>query len=78
MQHNGHPKAIQPVAIDMSTGLPKGVSDNLGNGRVVHDKFDVFRNLVEACNQVVGRRAGPTLGSVTRWSGLGGCGSRTR
>jgi transposase len=50
--HNGHPKAIQHVAIDMSAAYTKGVSDNLGNARVVYDKFHVIQNVVEACDQV--------------------------
>jgi transposase len=52
LRHNGHPKAIQHVAIDMSAAYAKGVSDNLGNARVVYDKFHVIQNVVEACDQV--------------------------
>ena len=52
LRHNGHPKAIQHVAIDMSAAYPKGVSDNLGNAQVVYDKFHVIQNVVEACDQV--------------------------
>ena len=48
LRHNGHPKAIQYVAIDMSAAYTKGVSYNLGNPRVVHDKFQVIHNVVEA------------------------------
>jgi transposase len=40
------------VAIDISTSYTKGVSDNLGNARVVYDKFHVIQNVVEACHQV--------------------------
>jgi len=50
--HNGHPKAIQYVAIDMSAAYIKGVSDNLGNAQVVYDKFHVTQYVVEACDQV--------------------------
>jgi transposase len=52
LQHNSHPKAIQHVAIDMSAADTKGVSDNIGNARVVYDKFHVIQNVVEACDQV--------------------------
>jgi transposase len=52
LRHNGHPKAIQHVAIDMSAAYTKGISDNLGNAQVVYDKFHVIQNVVEACDQV--------------------------
>ena len=52
LRHNGHPKAIQHVAIDMSAAYTKGVSDNLGNARVVYDKLHVIQNVVEACDQI--------------------------
>jgi transposase len=52
LRHNGHPKAIQHVAIDMSAVYTKGVSNNLGNVQVVSDKFHVIQNVVEACDQV--------------------------
>ena len=52
LRHNGHPKAIQYVAIDMSPAYIKGVSDNLGNAQVVYDKFHVIQNVVEACDRV--------------------------
>ena len=48
LRHNGHPKAIQYVDIDMSAAYTKGVSDNLGNPRVVPDQFHVIQNVVEA------------------------------
>ena len=52
LRHNGHPKAIQYVAIDMSPAYIKGVSNNLGNAQVVYDKFHVIQNVVEACDRV--------------------------
>ena len=52
LRHNGHPKAIQYVAIDMSAAYIKGVSANFGNAQVVFDKFHVIQNVVEACDQV--------------------------
>ncbi len=48
LRQNGHPKAIQHVAIDMSAAYTKGVSDNLGNAQVVYDKFHIIQNVVEA------------------------------
>jgi len=41
--HNGHPKAIQQVAIDMSPAFIKGVRENFGNARLVFDKFHVIQ-----------------------------------
>jgi transposase len=52
LRHNGHPKAIQHVPIGMSAAYKKGVSDNLGNARMVYDKFHVIQNVMEACYQV--------------------------
>ena len=52
LRHNGHPKAIQYVAIDMSPAYIKGVASNLGNAQVVYDKFHVIQNVVEACDQI--------------------------
>ena len=52
LRHNGHPKDIQNVAIDMSAFCTKGARDNLGNARMVSDKLHVIRNVVEACDQV--------------------------
>jgi transposase len=46
LRYNGHPKAIEHVAIDMSADYAKGVSDNLGNAQVVYDKFHVIQNVV--------------------------------
>jgi len=52
LRHNGHPKAIQYVAIDMSPAYIKGVNGNLGNAQLVYDKFHVIQNVVEACDRV--------------------------
>ena len=52
LRHNGHPKAIQYVAIDMSPAYIKGVSNNLGTAQVVYDKFHVIQYVVEACDQI--------------------------
>ncbi len=52
LRHNGHPKAIQHVAIDMSAAYAKGVIDNFGNARVVYDKSHVIQNVEKACAKV--------------------------
>jgi transposase len=41
--HNGHPKAITQVAIDMSPAYIKGVRENFANAQVVFDKFHVIQ-----------------------------------
>lgn len=54
-RHNGHPKAITQVAIDMSPAYQKGVRDNFGNAVISHDKFHVVSQVTEAVEAV--RRA---------------------
>ena len=49
---NAHPKAIQHVAIDMSTAYTTWMSDTFGHAWVVYDKFHFIQNVVEACDQV--------------------------
>lgn len=44
--------ATHHVGIQVSAAYIKGVSDNLGNARVVYDNFHVIQNGVEACDQV--------------------------
>src|ERR1039458_9776624 len=46
-RHNGHPKAITQVAIDMSPAYIKGVKENLGQATIVFDKFHVVSQVVE-------------------------------
>lgn len=67
LRHNGHPKAIQHVAIDMSAAYTKGVSDNLGNAQMVYDKFHVIQNVVEACDQV---RKAECRANIGKWDRL--------
>jgi len=43
LRHNGHPKPIQYVVIDMSPTYIKRVSDNFGNAQVGYDKFHVIQ-----------------------------------
>jgi transposase len=51
-KHDGHPKAITMVAIDMSPAYAKGVRENLGNARIVFDKFHVVSQVVQAVDEV--------------------------
>ena len=51
-QHNGHPKAITQIAIDMSPAYQKGVRENFGNAQVVFDKFHVVSQVTEAVDEV--------------------------
>lgn len=50
--HNGHPKAITQVAIDMSPAYRKGVRENLGNAAVVFDKFHVIQEVNDGVESV--------------------------
>jgi transposase len=52
VKHNGHPKAITMVAIDMSPAYQKGVRENFGNARIVFDKFHVVSQVVQAVEAV--------------------------
>jgi len=51
-QHNGHPKAITQIALDMSPAYQKGVRENFGNAVVVFDKFHVVTQVVQAVEEV--------------------------
>jgi transposase len=50
--HNGHPKAIRQVAIDMSPAYIKGVQDNLANADIVFDPFHVVSQVARAVEEV--------------------------
>lgn len=50
--HNGHPKAITQVAIDMSPAYQKGVRENFGNAELVFDKFHVIQEANEGVERV--------------------------
>jgi transposase len=62
--HNGHPRAITQVAIDMSPAYIRGVKDHLGNAAIVFDKFHVVSNTVKAMEEV--RRAEARLGGTAQ------------
>jgi transposase len=51
-KHNGHPKAITQVAIDMSPAYTKGVRENLGNAVIVYDKYHVVSQVTQAVEAV--------------------------
>ena len=51
-KHNGHPKAITQVAIDMSPAYLKGVKEHFGNAVVVFDKFHVVSQVSQAVEEV--------------------------
>jgi transposase len=63
-QHNGHPKAIRQVAIDMSPAYTKGVQENFGNAVIVYDKFHVVGQVSAAVDEV--RRAEARQDAVAR------------
>jgi transposase len=63
-QHNGHPKAITQVAIDMSPAYIKGVKENFGNAVIVYDKFHVISQVGAAVDEV--RRAEVRQDAVAR------------
>jgi transposase len=50
--HNGHPKAVRQVAIDMSPAFIKGVRENFGNAALVFDKFHVIQEANEGVERV--------------------------
>lgn len=51
-RHNGHPKSITQVAIDMSPAYRKGVKENFGNATIVFDKFHVVSQVSQAVEEV--------------------------
>ena len=77
LRNNGHPKVIQPVAINMGVAYVRGVRVNFGNARMVYDKFHVILNVMEACHGVRRVEIRADAGKRTCWSGHGGCGSKT-
>ena len=51
-KHNGHPKAITQVAIDMSPAYRKGVQDNFANATIVYDPFHGVSQVTQAVEEV--------------------------
>ena len=71
LEHNGHPKAVTQVAIDMSPAYRKGVAANFANACVSFDKFHVVGHVVGAVDEVRrAERAHPDRGELlekARW-----------
>ena len=57
LKHNGHPKAITHVALDMSRAYQKGVREELGNAQIVFDPFHVSALVSQAVDEVRRREA---------------------
>lgn len=57
LKHNGHPKAVRAVAIDMSRAYQKGARENLGNAQIVFDPFHVSALVSQAVDEVRRREA---------------------
>lgn len=64
LKHNGHPKAITAVAMDMSKAYQKGAKEELGNAQVVFDPFHVTALVSQAVDEV--RRLESTVGPEAR------------
>ena len=55
-EHNGHPRAIREVSLDMSPAYIAGVRENIGSkAEIVFDKYHVIAHLTDAVD--AGRRA---------------------
>ena len=52
VKHNGHPKAVTQIAIDMSPAYVKGAKDNFGNAAISFDKFHVVSQVTQAVEEV--------------------------
>jgi transposase len=52
LRHNGHPKAITRVAIDLSAAYQKGVEQELANAQIVFDPFHVTSLVSGAVDEV--------------------------
>ena len=58
LAHNGHPKAVTQIAIDMSPAYLKGVRENFGNAVISFDKFHVVSQVAKAVEEVRRKEAG--------------------
>ena len=63
LAHNGHPKAVTQIAIDMSPAYSKGVRENFGNAVVVYDKFHVVSQVTQAVEEVRRKEARQDAGA---------------
>jgi len=57
LKHNGHPKSITAVAMDMSKAYQKGAREELGNAQIVFDPFHVSALVSEGVDEVRRREA---------------------
>jgi transposase len=67
--HNGDPKNITSVSIDMSPAFIKGVTDNLPNARITFDKFHVIAHTSDAVSEMrrLEQKTDPALKGL-RWT----------
>jgi transposase len=67
--HNGDPKNITSVSIDMSPAFIKGVTDNLPNARNTFDKFHVIAHTGDAVSEMrrLEQKTDPALKGL-RWT----------
>lgn len=63
LKHNGHPKAITAVAMDMSKAYQKGAREELGNARIVFDPFHVSALVSQAVDEVRRRESSGSVES---------------
>ena len=62
VKHNGHPKAITAVAIDLSKAYQKGAREELGNAQIVFDPCHVTALVGGAVDEVRRREAASSPG----------------
>ena len=67
--HNGDPKNITSVSIDMSPAFIKGVTENLPNARITFDKFHVIAHASDAVSEMrrLEQKTDPALKGL-RWT----------
>lgn len=59
-RHNGHPKAIMQVAVDMSPAQLRGVTENSGDAVIMYDTFHVVGQVSTAVERRGTARCGGT------------------
>ena len=57
LKHNGHPQAIQAIAMDLSRAYQKGAREELPNAQIVFDPFHVTALVSRAVDEVRRREA---------------------
>jgi transposase len=76
LAHNGHPKAITQIAIDMSPAYIKGVRENFGNATISFDKFHVVSQVTEAVEAVRRKEVRQDPYARNSWKRPAGCGGK--